>query len=148
MRMVLPMSRIREMEPYMDAKVLNYIHEVQIEAFEGFESFDLRLSLPELKLVRTLVDSRQNISFSYAVASVYAVFLYRSAHKRDNRDYRIRLDIACQCNSFIYFPHFRKDYLNRRNRGCVGFRLIFREEISQKKESRHENSYENDISNE
>ena len=26
MRMVLPMSRIREMEPYMDAKVLNYIH--------------------------------------------------------------------------------------------------------------------------
>ena len=41
MRMVLPMSRIREMEPYMDAKVLNYIHEGQIEAFEGFESFDL-----------------------------------------------------------------------------------------------------------
>ena len=34
MRMVLPMSRIREMEPYMDAKVLNYIHEGQIEAFE------------------------------------------------------------------------------------------------------------------
>ena len=41
MRKVLPMSRIREMEPYMDAKVLNYIHEGQIEAFEGFESFDL-----------------------------------------------------------------------------------------------------------
>ena len=41
MRMVLPMSRIREMEPYMDAKVLDYIHEGQIEAFEDFESFDL-----------------------------------------------------------------------------------------------------------
>ena len=41
MRMVLPMSRIREMEPYMDAKVLDYIHEGQIEAFEGFEDFDL-----------------------------------------------------------------------------------------------------------
>ena len=27
MRKVLPMSRIREMEPYMDAKVLDYIHE-------------------------------------------------------------------------------------------------------------------------
>lgn len=35
------MSRIREMEPYMDAKVLDYIHEGQIEAFEGFEDFDL-----------------------------------------------------------------------------------------------------------
>ena len=41
MRKVLPMSRIREMEPYMDAKVLDYIHEGQIEAFEGFEDFDL-----------------------------------------------------------------------------------------------------------
>lgn len=41
MRMVLPMSRLREMEPYMDAKVLHYIHEGQIEAFEGFEDFDL-----------------------------------------------------------------------------------------------------------
>ena len=41
MRMVLPMSRIREMEPYMDTKVLDYIHEGQIEAFEDFESFDL-----------------------------------------------------------------------------------------------------------
>lgn len=41
MRMVLPISRLREMEPYMDAKVLNYIHEGQIEAFEGFEDFDL-----------------------------------------------------------------------------------------------------------
>ena len=41
MRMVLPMSRIREMEPYMDTKVLQYIHEGQIEAFEGFEDFDL-----------------------------------------------------------------------------------------------------------
>ena len=41
MRTVLPISRIREMEPYMDAKVLDYIHEGQIEAFEGFESFDL-----------------------------------------------------------------------------------------------------------
>ena len=41
MRTVLPISRIREMEPYMDTKVLDYIHEGQIEAFEGFESFDL-----------------------------------------------------------------------------------------------------------
>ena len=41
MRTVLPISRIREMEPYMDAKVLDYIHEGQIEAFEGFEDFDL-----------------------------------------------------------------------------------------------------------
>lgn len=41
MRKVLPMSRIREMESYMDAKVLDYIHEGQIEAFEGFEDFDL-----------------------------------------------------------------------------------------------------------
>lgn len=31
MRKVLPMSRIREMEPYMDAKVLDYIHEGQID---------------------------------------------------------------------------------------------------------------------
>ena len=41
MRKVLPMSRIREMEPYMDAKVLDYIHDGHIEAFEGFEDFDL-----------------------------------------------------------------------------------------------------------
>ena len=38
MRKVLPMSRIREMEPYMDAKVLDYIHEGQIEAFEALRT--------------------------------------------------------------------------------------------------------------
>ena len=41
MRKVLPLSRIGEMEPDMDARVLRYIHEGQIEAFEGFEDFDL-----------------------------------------------------------------------------------------------------------
>ena len=41
MRRILPLSRIGEMAPDMDAKVLDYIHEGQIEAFEGFENFDL-----------------------------------------------------------------------------------------------------------
>lgn len=41
MQRVLPFSRMSEMEPDMDAKVLHYLHEGQIETFESFETFNL-----------------------------------------------------------------------------------------------------------
>ena len=41
MRKVLLLSRIGETESFMDERVLRYIHEGQIEAFESFEDFDL-----------------------------------------------------------------------------------------------------------
>lgn len=40
MHSVLPFSRIAEAAPNMDAKVLDYINEGQIETFEGFAEFD------------------------------------------------------------------------------------------------------------
>lgn len=41
MQKVLPISRIAEAAPYMDAKVLSYINEGQIETFESFPDFDI-----------------------------------------------------------------------------------------------------------
>jgi magnesium transporter len=41
MQMVLPFRRMAEAEPYMDAKVLAYLNEGQIESFESFETFDI-----------------------------------------------------------------------------------------------------------
>lgn len=41
MQKVLPFSGITEAEPYMDAKVLNYINEGQIETFESFPDFNI-----------------------------------------------------------------------------------------------------------
>jgi len=41
MQRVLHFSRMREAEPYMDAKVLSYINEGQIQTFESFSDFDI-----------------------------------------------------------------------------------------------------------
>lgn len=41
MQRVLSLSRIAEAEPFMDAKVLRYIGEGQIETFESFETFSV-----------------------------------------------------------------------------------------------------------
>jgi len=41
MQKILPFSRIAEAAPYMDAKVLHYINEGQIEAFESFPDFSV-----------------------------------------------------------------------------------------------------------
>ena len=41
MQSVLPISQLEDMASFMDAKVLNHIHEGQSEAFEGFENFDI-----------------------------------------------------------------------------------------------------------
>ncbi len=40
MQTVLPFCRLAEVAPYMDAKVLDYLNEGQIETFESFEEFD------------------------------------------------------------------------------------------------------------
>ena len=41
MQKVLPYRKIAEVSPYMDAKVLDYINEGQIETFESFEHFNI-----------------------------------------------------------------------------------------------------------
>lgn len=41
MQKVLSFARMKEAEPYMDRKVLNYINEGRIETFESFEDFDV-----------------------------------------------------------------------------------------------------------
>jgi magnesium transporter len=41
MQKVLPFRRMAEMTPYMDAKLLGYINEGQIETFESFENFNI-----------------------------------------------------------------------------------------------------------
>lgn len=41
MQKILPISHIKQMKPYMDTKVLDYISEGQSETFEAFENFDI-----------------------------------------------------------------------------------------------------------